>query len=399
MRTKRLSLLGFSICLILVFSSPSLITVYGADSGWKWPKSISILTPSVEQAQYSMSVGFATVMEKDTGMKISVVAINEDTQRYKMLRNNEVFGHLMGTVATANCMKAESGFATRDGGPLHVRVIWPSGYYASALIVRGDSKIKTWKDIKPGMKRPSIPAIGGIEAGLLLFCSTWTGIDDKEFVKVPVGNPPAVMDTVVTGKADMTVAPPNMAFVHEAAAGPYGLRFLELNPEKDPEAAARFLAKSPTYGFAKNVLGPKASLGIVMPVSYNDLETTVDADPELVYHVAKWLGEKYDLYKDQHEMFSMWGIDQWRAFLDSSYIPMHEGTIRYLKEIGIWTEKDDKVQKENIEIIDIWTKAYQDAIAAADAKGIKVDPINKEWMALWAERSAKLPPFSSPAYR
>ena len=396
---KKLPLFVISIVLVLVFSSPFFTTVYGAESSWKWPKSISILTPSVENVQYSMAVGFATVMEKDTGMKISVVAINEDAQRYKMLRQNKAFGHLMGMVATANCIKAESGYATKDGGPLHVRVMWPAGYYASALIVRGDSKIKTWHDIKPGMKRPSIPQIGGIEAGLKLFCSTWTGIDDNEFVKLPVSNPPAVMDTVVTGKADMMVAPPNMSFVHEAAANPYGLRFLELNPEKDPEAAARFLAKSPTYGFAKNVLGPKASLGIVMPVSYNDLETTADADPDLVYHVVKWLGENYDTYKDKHEMYTMWGPEGWRAFLDGSYIPIHEGAIRYLKEIGIWTEKDDKVQKENIKILDNYIKTYQAAIAEAESKKIKVDPINKEWMSFWSARREPLPPLSSPAYR
>lgn len=399
MKPKRMELLVIGVCLIFMFSSISFTTVYGAESGWKWPKSISLLTPAVEQAQYGMAVGFASVMEKETGVKISVVAINEDAERMKMVRKKEVVAHVMGTTSMVNCLVAKSSFASRDGGPYHVRTIWPAGYYGATLMVRGDSKIKTWRDIKPGTKRPSIPAIPGIEAGLIAFCSAWTGVDDKDLVKVPIGSPPANMASVVNGKADITIAPCNMSFVHEAAAGPYGLRFLELNPEKDPEAAARFLAVAPTYAFAPNEMGPKASLGIVMAVSYNDIETSADTDPELVYHFAKWLGENYNAYKDKHEMFTMWSVDFWRNYLNNALLPIHDGTIRYLKEIGLWTAADDKLQKENIEIIDRYIKGYQAAIAEADSKKIEVDPLNKKWMDLWDEHKASLPKFSNPAYR
>jgi TRAP-type uncharacterized transport system substrate-binding protein len=359
-----------------------------------WPDSLTWLGPQVEQAQYAMAAALAPFLEGYSGMKISVVSINEDAARQEMMKNGEAQLQIMGMVAMAKYLQVYPGFETRDGGPFQVRTVWPSGYYGTALVVRGDSDIETWQDIKPGISRPSIPSIPAIEGGFAAY-EAWLNLSPDDIVLFPVNTPPATMDVVVDGRADWTIAPPNMAYVFEADAGPYGLRYLEMDPAKDPEAAQRFLEVSPLYGFAPNVRGPEASLGVIMPVSYNDLETSADTDPELIYQIAKWLGENYDLYKDQYDMFEMWSVDNWRPFLDSTYLPVHEGTVRYLKEIGIWTEADDARQEYSINLLDMYIDAYAAAIAEADASGIEVDPTNEEWASLWVEYQNELPPFSS----
>ena len=72
-------------------------------------------------------------------------------------------------------------------------------------------------------------------------------------------------------------------------------------------------------------------------------------------------------------------------------IPVHPGTIRYLKEIGYWTAENDRINQESLELEKRYEKAWQTALADAKAKKIKISPKNKKWMDLWDSHRSKLP--------
>ena len=169
----------------------------------------------------------------------------------------------------------------------------------------------------------------------------------------------------------------------EAQAAPHGIRFIELPASKDPEGAARFLEFRPTLSFAKSRLGVKEAIGVEQLVTYTPIICLADKDPELTYHLAKWWDENYDRYKDAHSLAVGMSIDSFRGLLDTTYLPVHEGTIRYLKEKGLWTVDDDKRQEYNVNLLNRYIEAYQACIKKADGEGVKVDPQNKEWTELW----------------
>ena len=87
-------------------------------------------------------------------------------------------------------------------------------------------------------------------------------------------------------------------------------------------------------------------------------------------------------------------MDYAREVLDRSYVPIAEGTIRYFKEIGKWTEADDARQEYNIKLIDLYMEAYSDCIAQANTDGINIDPQNQEWLDYWEafKQARELPP-------
>ena len=110
---------------------------------------------------------------------------------------------------------------------------------------------------------------------------------------------------------------------------------------------------------------------------------SADIDAELVYHVVKWLHENWDVYKHNYHRCMDMTIDTVKFLIENEYIPVHEGTVRYLKEIGEWTEAYETLQQAKLRQLTVWIEAYQTAIKTADEQGIKIDPTNELWMKHW----------------
>ena len=85
-------------------------------------------------------------------------------------------------------------------------------------------------------------------------------------------------------------------------------------------------------------------------------------------------------------------ISSFRSVLDYSFLPIHDSTIKYLREKGMWQAADDARNEKNINVITTYEKAYQAAIADATAKKINIVPENKDWTDLWASYSKDIPP-------
>ena len=68
---------------------------------------------------------------------------------------------------------------------------------------------------------------------------------------------------------------------------------------------------------------------------------------------------------------------------ETSFVPAHDGLVKYLKELGKWTPAHQARQEANIDLMNSYVKAYQEAIGIAAERGIAVSPSNDEWIELW----------------
>ena len=84
-------------------------------------------------------------------------------------------------------------------------------------------------------------------------------------------------------------------------------------------------------------------------------------------------------------------LESFRGLLGSNFMPLHGGTIRYLKDRGMWTASDDKRQAYNENLWDQYVNAYKAALADAKKKKIKTDPRNEEWVKLWRSHKKDIP--------
>jgi hypothetical protein len=79
-------------------------------------------------------------------------------------------------------------------------------------------------------------------------------------------------------------------------------------------------------------------------------------------------------------------IDSLLAFLDAGHLqPLHEGTIRYLKEKGHWSEAYQIRQDALVALAQERVALFKAALAAARAEGLKPSPENEGWVAFWQE--------------
>jgi TRAP transporter TAXI family solute receptor len=362
-------------------------------TAWKWPTNVTVMTDVVGSNAHMMACAWGPLLEADTGMKVRVTATSGAGAEAKMIRNNMVdFGCLVAPQVGSFLIPARKGHATPDGGPFQLRVCFmptmaPVGYF-----VRGDSDIMTVDDLKKAGKglKVGVSITSPDQEACMDALLGWLKLDWEDVTRVEFGSWKANVLAVTQEKADVVVTTPPSPLTVEAASSPHGIRFLELDPKKNPEAAARWSKVLPTFSFARCGIGVKEAQGLMMPALSGYWCSGEDQDPELVYQLIQWFDDNFDSYKAKHPMLPTASIDNLKAIADSTWVPFHEGSIRYLKEKGMWDAANDNRQEYNIKVIDMYIDAYQDALQMAREKKMKVSPENKDWIGLWENHKKEL---------
>jgi len=321
-------------------------------------------------------------MEEETGMKVRALPEDNTQVRDRWLREGTTDLTNFSDAIVAPILGAEGTEAVRNLGPYPFRWVWIMQAANNGFFVRGDSDIKTVYDITPETKIAGWTAPGPVAAvsGLL----AWAQIDREDANVIPVASYAETIRGVADGRYDLTYASTTSSVTYEAEANPHGLRWLEFPAEEDPEGALRFKELYPSGGFGTLTLGVASAhgvTGILVPFMYI---CSPDIETELVYNLAKWFDERLDAYKDKHDAAPDMSIDNQCWFLENTVlIPVHEGVIQYLKEVGRWTPTMEARHQANLVWQEKYIEAYEAAIAEADAQGIEVDPENSEWVDLW----------------
>ena len=63
-------------------------------------------------------------------------------------------------------------------------------------------------------------------------------------------------------------------------------------------------------------------------------------------------------------------------------MPIHEGTVKYLREINAWTAEDDAWNDEAIKKMDSWISARKAAMEEAAKSGVKADFQDEKFLAI-----------------
>jgi len=359
---------------------------------WQWPDKIIVAATGTDTPAYAVGIAWTTPFAKDTGVTIRVVAEGQHSLRCLYLQEGK---YLCSAERSSGQPMLESTeeYATRYGGPWQLRLFYPLGTMNMGFVVRGDSDLKTPLDIKPGMRMPSLAWLPGKPEYGYTALLAWAGLEPEDIIFIPAASYTAMINYVLEGKVDVsfgsiTSSPP----LYEAEASPHGIAWLDMNPNKEPEAAARYYEESPEAILGPMTVGVSSCRGIWGTVHLNTYATSANADPEVVYHVVKWLDENHDLYKDLHPWCEDMTIDALMIMAETQFVPLHRGTVRYLEEIGRWTPVHEARGQRNLALITEYVEGYQAAIDFADENGIDGGPLNQEWLDVWYSYRDKLTP-------
>jgi len=369
-------------------------TTPAAPAPFEWPRSIAIGTHRVGHSLHSVTAAWTPVFEADTGVAMRIVPDGQSIVRRNMLRSGDLMFDINSMSATASDgIEATKNDASKNGGPMQIRLAWSGSAGFLSFMVRGDNPIQTTADVKPGLKVAYREGSSGyLNASKAI--AAWCGLNpenEAEVILVPVATSAAMVQAVVDGKADICYTGTSTASILEAAASPHGIRFIEIDPAKEPEASQRFLQYRPTLMFGPVEVGVKEAMGVWGVRAPSPYWAHADnTDNELVYNVVKWIDENYDKYKENDANTIGMTRSNMRTLLDLTYLPVHEGTIKYLKEIGLWTADDENRQAYNQDLLNQYIDAYADAIKKAEAQGLKIDPENDVWIQFWTDYKAEI---------
>lgn len=383
----------------LVVSIGFIFSLSAQASAWEWPKEFTASTTGLGTGTYVQTVGWGSALEEKTGMKFRAMPSNNYSERARAHKQGRAILNV-DTITTINVqIQADSNHATRKGGTYETNIFWISRFLPFGFIMTRDSEIKgiydlkKMKNVKVALFRRSVTSVNQVK-GML----AWAGVDEKDVIFVPTTTWGGNSKTVVEGRADIAFSSPISKVTYEIEANPKGIRWLDF-PRDDKNGVNRYISKMPGIAFGINQKGVKSARGINMPLNTSYFHARASTDPELIYHVAKWLGENYEFYKDKAKGCEEMNIETMRKALDlargKNHIPIHPGTIRYLKEKGMWSAEDDAWNEKNKKLIREWVKAYDAAIAAADEKKIEINPKNEVWVDLWKSYKKDLPVFGT----
>ncbi len=374
---------------LLIFAGMGVL----ASAEFKWPDSLIYGTYDVGGGPYTTVTAYSPILEKLTGMKVRVIP-GSPTTAYKDLIAGKI------DLATFEGMATIFNHEGRGGASIYpkgqIRLVYmlmdsPLFFYTAA-----DSKIETIYDLKKGgfkvavaVSDPGDQAI--CEDGLPAFLGLTREEADKLITWVKLGSWGEQTKAAIEGTADVSCVPAASASAYEYAASPRGIRVLDM-PLSDKEGWERWLAIEPGFMPGECTYGVDEALGHDMFIGYYLITALVDTDEEMIYQLTKWHNENYDGFKDQHPNCARIRMDSFRSFLDISPFPVHEGTIRYLREIGKWTVEDDKWNEEAIDLMEKYIEAWDNAAAEAKSKNIEISVANQQWLDLYDGYKRDLPP-------
>ncbi len=367
--------LGFAaaaaIALTSVLSSALPGTARAAEG---LPRTMAWTAYGTTSAGYAQAVAIGNMLKSKHGMSLRVLPGKNDVSRMTPLRSGRVDMCACG-IAAYYAQEGVMLFARKSWGPQPIRVILTSsGTLGIGLATAADANIRTLADLR-GKRVAWIRAGDALNRNaeaFLLFAGL--GWDDVE--KVQFSGFKESADGIINDQVDAATMATITPHASRIAASPRGLFWPPL-PHDDEAAWARIYVHSPYWIPHVSTTGAEVSEerpweGMTYP--YPILVTNADYDADTVYLLLRAMDENYADYKDSAPGAAGWalGNQNWNWVM-----PIHEGTVRYLNEVGVWNAELQAHNEALIRRQEVLAEAWQ-ALAAAD---VDEEAFEAEWMA------------------
>ncbi len=301
-------------------------------------QAIRLGTSSVGSSFYVVTVGMSKIIQKHAGMNVSVEPLGGSHANIFGLGRKKVDFAVANSGATFDGYNGNAPFKK----PQEIRIVLQGQPSFRHIFLRKGSGIKSAKDLAGKVflaKRKPLPeleklAVAWIEAGG----------GDKSKVKLVSSRNLGEMNRVLrAGSVDLATFP--FGLRQPVATKLFNDDVIEPVILSDKEYDA-IMKKLPPMFYEYTVKAnhfknqPKAfkTFGLV-----TQLATHAGMDDETVYKIAKAVLSNNKEFATFHGSARAWTA---KRTVNDAKIPIHNGTIRYLKEAGLWTAAHEAQQKK-----------------------------------------------------
>lgn len=308
----------------------------------------------VGSAGYAEASAIADAFGKEYGTRVRIQPSGSGIGRLQPLLQGRADYALLATEAFF-IGEGVYDFAAPDWGPRQLRAVAgrPAGI---TLIAAGDAGIDTVEDAagkriafvagnpSVNVKCEAILAFGGLT------------LEDVEVITFPTYS--SAMSSMTRNEADATCTTPTTSQLYELAESPRGIHYAPLEPDNDA-GWEKLLEVLPIMSPSEEDVAAGLAEGETAKMAayrYPIITTTAEKSADEVYAFIKALDETFDMYKDGTAAMSRWTLE--RSGKPAIDIPFHEGAVRYLEEIGVWTEEDQAWNERRQARMDALTEAW-----------------------------------------
>lgn len=350
----------------------------------KLPETVAWTAYDVGSGGYNQAVAIGNALKNKLGVNLRVLPGRNDISRTLPVREGKVQFSANGVGGAYLAQEAVFEFGAKDWGPQPIRSLLLNNSDALLTIVTAkDANIKTMADLKG--KRVAwvvgAPSLNQNITALLAFGNlTW-----KDVTRVDFPGFGQAMDGIIANQVDAAFSSSISGNAYKIASSPRGLHYPTV-PHNDKAGWARLNKTAPFFIPFMGTEG--ADMSKDKPVEaatypYPILMAYDSAPADLVYNMTRAMVELFNDYKDGAPGNNGWALDRQRF---DWVVPLHDGAIKYFKEIGKWT---DALQKHNDGLV-----KRQQVLAAAWAETIKSAPADdagfaKAWMKARADALTK----------
>lgn len=373
----RLALTSFAALAALAVSTAAFAQA-------KLPNTLVWTAYDVGSGGYNQAVAIGNALKSKMDVNLRVLPGKNDVSRTVPLREGKVPFSANGVGGTYLSQEGVYEFGAKDWGPQPVRALLLNNSDALLTIIAAkDTGVKTMADLKG--KRVAwvvgAPSLNQNITALLAYANlTWNDVQKVEF-----GGFGQAMTGIINNQVDAAFTSTISGQAFQIASSSRGAVWPTV-PHGDKAGWARLKAKAPFFVPFMGTEGAELSKdkpveGATYP--YPVLMSYASVEADLAYAMTKAMVELFNDYKDAAPGNGGWDIK--RQVYDW-VVPVHEGAIRYFKEIGTWKPDYDKHNAALLNRQKVLADAW-----AAHLKGSHADDkaFEKAWMKARADALAK----------
>ena len=352
------------------------------------PKTMVWTAYDLGSSGYAEATGMANAFKKRFGTRVRIIPAGTSIGRMlPMVTGKASYGFLANEAYFA--AEGSYDFAAEQWGPQDIRIVLGKPT-SNAIAVAGDVGVKTVHDLK-GKRLGYIkgnPSVNVKHDAYLAFA----GLTRDDIEIVWFGSYSAMKTALLANQVDGFSSTTASANMREIEASPRGLWYAEVPPD-DKEGWKKL---TDVIDFAKPMVETRgAALSKDKPANLLQMRyPMVTVYPKNIgadeaYNFVMAADMTFDDYKNVTTTSEFWAVE--KSGTPPYDAPAHEGTIRYLKEKGIWTDEhqawqDNRLTRLN-KYLDQWNEAQAEFHGWREAEAAKGNKINAKdaWPEYWGK--------------